>query len=468
MILVQMLLPRFLVLEVLLSLHLLHGSFACLRDFERGSSSSAPDQERITGGDVIVDSAHAHTNPNCSIDLDRAAPRYLPLFVSRATGEFLLPSPEKVGGGRDVRRILSLAGSSSGEIVALCPGAKLKPTDAISSPVQCLESVDKKFRVGNGEGAVNFEDISCSKSIKEAIKKSEAVEACGPDDNRGEMVHIGWQDADVFRPQISVCHVRDAEHTHYENHTVYGEAIAARNTDPGRPNFKEGRGFFGHSSASTSYKLKTQEATLKSWLGGGEGARVFDRRAQFFFSRGHLAPDADFIYKEWQDATYYFLNAAPQWQSFNGGNWVAVEAAVRDYARSAGSRLQVFTGTLGQLAMKNDAGRMTKIYLSKGKKPYIPVPEFFWKAVYDPASDDAVVFVGLNNPHFQGDPSAEASICPDRCAEARWFFGFQSSIPKGFLYCCSYQEFAAAVPWVPRVGDGDPGLLKNFLPSIDD
>ena len=74
-----------------------------------------------------------------------------------------------------------------------------------------------------------------------------------------------------------MCHVRDAEHTHYENHTVYGEAIAARNTDPGRPNFKEGRGFFGHSSASTSYKLKTQEATLKSWLGGGEGARVFDR-----------------------------------------------------------------------------------------------------------------------------------------------------------------------------------------------
>ena len=40
-----------------------------------------------------------------------------------------------------------------------------------------------------------------------------------------------------------------------------------------------------------------QESTLKSWLGNSEGARVFDKRAQFFFSRGHLAPDADFIYK---------------------------------------------------------------------------------------------------------------------------------------------------------------------------
>ena len=80
---------------------------------------------------------------------------------------------------------------------------------------------------------------------------------------------------------------------------------------------------------------------------------------------------------------------------------------------------QVFTGTLGQLALKSDEGRMTRIYLSKGKKPYIPVPEFFWKVVYDPSSDAAVVFVGLNNPHFEGDPRTDASICPDQCVSAR-------------------------------------------------
>ena len=61
----------------------------------------------------------------------------------------------------------------------------------------------KKFKVGNGETAVNFKDIACSKSIKEVIKKS-VGESCGPDDNRGEMVDIGWQDDDVFHPQGSV------------------------------------------------------------------------------------------------------------------------------------------------------------------------------------------------------------------------------------------------------------------------
>ena len=60
------------------------------------------------------------------------------------------------------------------------------------------------------------------------------------------------------------------------------------------------------------------------------------------------------------------------------------------------------------------------------------MPEFFWKAVYDPSADGAVVFVGLNNPHFEGDPRIEASICPDQCASARYVDGttLKQAAPK--------------------------------------
>ena len=51
-----------------------------------------------------------------------------------------------------------------------------------------------------------------------------------------------------------------------------------------------------------------------------------------YFARGHLAPDASFIYSAQQDATYYFANVAPQYQACNNGNWKALEGAVRDYA----------------------------------------------------------------------------------------------------------------------------------------
>ena len=49
-------------------------------------------------------------------------------------------------------------------------------------------------------------------------------------------------------------------------------------------------------------------------------------------AQGHLSPDAGFIYNVEQDATYYFLNVAPQFQSFNNGNWKSLEINTRDLA----------------------------------------------------------------------------------------------------------------------------------------
>ncbi len=51
------------------------------------------------------------------------------------------------------------------------------------------------------------------------------------------------------------------------------------------------------------------------------GIELLDKKD--YMARGHLAPDADFVYESFQDATYYYFNAAPQWQSINNGNWKA-------------------------------------------------------------------------------------------------------------------------------------------------
>ena len=51
-----------------------------------------------------------------------------------------------------------------------------------------------------------------------------------------------------------------------------------------------------------------------------------------YFAKGHLAPDAAFIYDAFQDATYYYINVAPPFQSFNNGNWKSLEMAVRELA----------------------------------------------------------------------------------------------------------------------------------------
>ena len=57
--------------------------------------------------------------------------------------------------------------------------------------------------------------------------------------------------------------------------------------------------------------------------------------------QGHLAPDAAFVYNALQDATYYFFNVAPQFQSFNNGNWKALEINTRQLAEQLGRDLRV-------------------------------------------------------------------------------------------------------------------------------
>ena len=45
------------------------------------------------------------------------------------------------------------------------------------------------------------------------------------------------------------------------------------------------------------------------------------------------SPPATFSIFSRQDATFYFLNVAPQWKKFNSGNWLALELKIRAFAQ---------------------------------------------------------------------------------------------------------------------------------------
>ncbi len=109
-----------------------------------------------------------------------------------------------------------------------------------------------------------------------------------------------------------------------------------------------------------------------------------------------------------QDATYYFFNVAPQFQSFNNGNWKALEMAVRDYAASKRRDINIYTGTFGQTVYPNVSGEQTPIYLYAGE--LVPAPLYYWKVVHDPEAGRAAAFVGLNDPHARVAP---ALMCKD-------------------------------------------------------
>lgn len=65
----------------------------------------------------------------------------------------------------------------------------------------------------------------------------------------------------------------------------------------------------------------------------------------YFLSKGHLVAKADFLHGAHQMATFMYTNAAPQWQTFNGNNWNALENDVRSFAARTNRDLECYTGT---------------------------------------------------------------------------------------------------------------------------
>ena len=428
MLVVQMLLPRFLVFEVLL-FHLIQQSQGCKR------------QLNILKGNKNADST---PTTRCSIDFPTSVLKWMPLIFDDQ-GKFLLPAK----GGDDVQSIPLTSGNHGIRIA--CPGAKIKASS--SGPnAQSLRCTGDRGSVLLSDQKVAISDLSCSRSIRESIQKTE--QSCGPAQG-SKFVHVGWNlnlgsGRTRFVPQITVCHDKDGEATFYTNHTLYGESIAARDTGGRSPSFKEGRGFFTQSSASTMYKIKTQSRTFSNILTAEEKAEVFRPDEQRFLARGHLSPDADFVYQEWQDATYYFFNAAPQWQVFNGGNWVAVEQEVRSLASRLPRHqdLRIFTGTHGNYKVGNKA-----IYLSrKNGRNLIPVPLYFWKLVQ--LQQKAIVFVGINDPNLT-NPNQIDHLCPrdspQLCEQNGWTMEDRLDASRGYLYCCMVGSLTEKIPWIEQL-----------------
>ncbi len=75
-----------------------------------------------------------------------------------------------------------------------------------------------------------------------------------------------------------------------------------------------------------------------------------------------------------QDATFYYINCAPQWQSFNAGNWLGIEDGVRAYVEDNGRDLVVYTGTSGVMELDDVDGSKVEIYLYPDENR-LPVPK---------------------------------------------------------------------------------------------
>jgi len=415
---------------------------------------------------LVLSALPALISGKCSVNLDSRSGKYPPLLLKE--GSFLYPSSEE-----NDERILSF--EEDEEIELYCHGSEkyqyktfVNGTSQASLPLTCKSGdfMDSSYTF------VVPENSTCNRAQEPRLvrekKECSPVGADGKTGNDLVQVSIGWQLGDKFVEQVGVCVDESEFGTIWTKHVVHGANIEFRDKDPKRPSFKtDTRGqkrFFNWTSSwrmGKMYSKKSQAATITDLLDGvkeinGEVIIETGSSGTDYFAKGHLSPDAAFITNAEQDATYYFINVAPQFQSFNNGNWKALEGAVRDFAAKLKRDLNVITGTHNILEYPDKNNNMDKIFLFNATS--VPAPQYYWKVVEDPKTKRAAVFIGLNDPHVDVAPK---ELCENRCGEmSSWVDWSLTKLDSGYMYCCTVEEASKVIKEIPKMS-ASGGLLTD-------
>lgn len=216
--------------------------------------------------------------------------------------------------------------------------------------------------------------------------------------------------------------------------------------------------YFGYHTPKFDeiYGRQNQFTTLVNLLGSVNQSSKFisqNTSSDLFLTKGHLIAFKDFVYSSQQRVTSFCLNTAPMWKAITRGNWRNLEASIRRYANRKGKDLTVYAGTYGVLKLPHENGTNVPVYLDTDKRGnnVVPVPQLFWKVLYDRLMRQGIVFLVINNHDIELRPK-EYEVCTDVCNTTEsWFDGWnRSQVTLGYVYCCVVADFLARTNAIPE------------------
>lgn len=370
----------------------------------------------------------------------------------------------------------------------ICSGGQFyddKETEVDVHDLQCSRSFDPEIRiVGSDE---DEDETALLATLGVSRVPCATLGADGRDvtsSNEGDIltVAIGWNipkmETTVFQPEIVLCVDNAVYGTLWTRHVIQPSIGFKYIKSGSRPSFKVDTTrtyrFFGGASSSALtkvYKKTEQKKSMINRLGSNifEGKEIIATKGENYLAKGHLTPDASMVHDFEQKATYYFINAAPQFQAFNNGNWKHLEAKARGLAAKTGRKLTVYQGTQDILTYEDSEGSETELYIdytTKGVKTSLPIPLYFWKVVYDEKNQQGVGFIGVNDII---EDEYSNLLCDNVCEQLNWIdwkedFRFDEFV-KGRMSCCVLDDdFMSIVNDAPDLRDANnnwPSLLEE-------
>jgi DNA/RNA non-specific endonuclease len=328
---------------------------------------------------IIILSAIAVTSvrSQCTVDIHtQSALVNQPVYIRPGTSQFFYPS--------NANGVFSFTANQ--QIEMWCSGAWQTPAGAPNSiTVSCVSG--QTFRWNNAN--FNFGSLRCQSWPQWTTRRISSPRCF----NNGIFVDVGFQIGTRWFQIYRACHDLALETTYYTI-SAFTPVSSANQRSVERPRFIQ-TDFFPGRNVDNLYTRNTQRNTISSLIGSSSMANTFilNDPSDVFLARGHITAMTDFILGSEQQATFHFINVAPQWQGFNAGNWVSVEISSRRLASDRNINLEVYTGTFGNGQLWNEARTRFNIFLD-GPGRRIPMPMIYYKILVHRQTNSGVVLIG--------------------------------------------------------------------------
>jgi hypothetical protein len=248
---------------------------------------------------------------------------------------------------------------------------------------------------------------------------------------------------------FSSCHDPIVEQNYYTEYELTPSSDG-QESNVARPGWRQGD-FYPGKNVDNLHTRVTQRNTIAELLRSPSAAATFieEPNSNIFLARGHMAAMTDFISANEQRSTFFFINTAPQFQTFNSMNWVAVELSSRRLAADRNIFLDVYTGTFGITQFRDDSGVNQEIFLDYPSRQ-IPVPMLYYKILVNRSNRAGVVLLGVNNPHLTlAEIISNYVICNDVSDRINYVSWQRNDLLRGYGYACEVNDFLRRVPHIP-------------------
>lgn len=400
-------------------------SVACEVDFDNGVYSEILK--------VMDSEASSGRNVACQIQVNLlGGPQ--PLYIIPGTDRFFHPS--------DRRGIMEW--SANQEVELFCTNGFATPSGVVGNSIRIACSSGNVFRL-NGV-FYGITEFTCRNWPTSVAQRRPATQTCF---KQGTLIDVGFQVESRFLRVFSACHDPRTEENYY---TIYELTPSSDGSENGvtRPSWRQAD-FFPGKNVDTLHTRVNQRTTIATIL---QSQSLADRyieppNSNIYLARGHIAAMTDFISANEQRSTFFFINTAPQFQTFNSMNWFQIEMSTRRLAADRNIFLDVFSGTYGNGQLRDEQGINRNIFLH-WPSAQIPMPRLFYKIIVNRANRAGVVFLGVNNPHLSlSEILSDYIICNDISHMINYVSWQRLDLHRGYSYACEVNDFMRRVNHIP-------------------